>query len=105
MRRNIAAALAVALSLTGSSTPAHASTRSAASGHVRVAARPPMGWSSWSSLRGSISAAKIEVPATRPAHVRDLWSHTELGVFQGSFGATVPAHGARLLRLRTPFGG
>jgi len=38
-------------------------------------------------------------PATR-ASVRDLWSHTDLGVFPEAFSATVPAHGARLLRVR-----
>jgi hypothetical protein len=34
-----------------------------ASAHRIVAARPPMGWSSWSSLRGSISEAAIEAQA------------------------------------------
>lgn len=32
-------------------------------GHHVIAARPPMGWSSWSSLRGNISEAAIEAQA------------------------------------------
>lgn len=37
---------------------------------------------------------------TRRAAVRDLWTHTDLGAFATAFGATVPAHGARLLHVR-----
>jgi alpha-galactosidase len=36
---------------------------------------------------------------TGSGSVRDLWSHSELGSFTGSFGATVPSHGSRLLRV------
>jgi alpha-galactosidase len=42
----------------------------------------------WSSLGFSGSAA-----------VRDLWSHTNLGNFSGSFTATLPGHGSRLLTV------
>ncbi|HYS35239.1 MAG TPA: RICIN domain-containing protein, partial [Pseudonocardiaceae bacterium] len=38
------------------------------------------------------------------ATVRDLWSHTDLGVSTGSFSATVNAHASRLLRV-TPSSG
>ena len=33
--------------------------------------------------------------------VRDLWSHRSVGLRYGGFTATVPAHGSRLLRVRT----
>lgn len=33
------------------------------------------------------------------ASVRDLWSHTDLGTFNGGFGATLNAHASRLLRV------
>jgi hypothetical protein len=35
--------------------------------------------------------------------VRDLWSRTDLGTYQGGFSASVPSHGSRLLRV-TPTG-
>lgn len=38
------------------------------------------------------------------ADVRDLWSHTDLGNFTGSFGATLNTHASRLLKV-TPKGG
>jgi alpha-galactosidase len=38
-----------------------------------------------------------------PARVRDLWSHTDLGTFSNHFSATVPAHGAVMVRV-TPQG-
>jgi hypothetical protein len=34
------------------------------------------------------------------AHVRDLWNHSNLGQFAGSFSASLPAHGSRLLNVR-----
>lgn len=34
-----------------------------------------------------------------PAHVRDLWSHRDLGAFDGSFHATLAPHGSLLIRL------
>ena len=33
-------------------------------------------------------------------HVRDLWSHEDLGVFSGTFSRSLPAHGAGLYRLK-----
>src|SRR5262249_15263578 len=32
--------------------------------------------------------------------VRDLWTHADLGIFHGHFEQTVPAHSAKLFRLR-----
>jgi alpha-galactosidase len=34
--------------------------------------------------------------------VRDLWRQKDLGVFDGSFTASVPAHGALLVKIGTP---
>jgi alpha-galactosidase len=34
------------------------------------------------------------------AHVRDLWAHRDLGSFSGSYTATVPKHGAVMLKVR-----
>jgi hypothetical protein len=34
-----------------------------------------------------------------PASVRDLWTHTDLGLMTGSYGATLPAHGSELLTI------
>ncbi|HEV3170736.1 MAG TPA: CBM35 domain-containing protein [Actinocrinis sp.] len=33
------------------------------------------------------------------ARIRDLWSHTDLGSATGSFSASLPSHGSRLLRI------
>lgn len=44
----------------------------------------------------------LGISPDRRAAVRDLWSHTDLGVVAHDFSATVPAHGARLLRVRVP---
>ena len=79
-----------------------------------VAATPPMGWSSWSALRGNIAEDKIEAEArmmhdqlrnhgylgfTGRANVRDLWAHTQIANQADAFSATLPPHGARLLRV------
>ena len=37
---------------------------------------------------------------TDSAHVRDLWSHSDLGTFGVQYADTVPAHGVRMLRVR-----
>jgi hypothetical protein len=34
-----------------------------------------------------------------PGKVRDLWQHSNLGSSNGSFAATLPAHGSRLLKI------
>src|SRR5438094_3029775 len=63
----IAAAIVLATTLTGA--PAQAAPAQpriadqAAPDQPRIADQPPMGWSSWSSLRGNISAAIIEAQA------------------------------------------
>ena len=40
-----------------------------------------------------------------PARVRDLWTHADLGTFNGRFSATAPAHGVVMVRIRPPVGG
>jgi alpha-galactosidase len=42
----------------------------------------------------------LGIAPARDAAVRDLWTHTDLGSFAAGFGATVPAHGARLLHVQ-----
>ncbi|MEJ2678492.1 MAG: glycoside hydrolase family 27 protein [Gemmatimonadota bacterium] len=37
---------------------------------------------------------------TDSVEVRDLWAHKDLGRFSGRYAATVPAHGAAMLRVR-----
>jgi alpha-galactosidase len=34
------------------------------------------------------------------AQVRDLWAHRDLGSFAGSYTATVPKHGAVMLKVK-----
>ena len=38
--------------------------------------------------------------AASKATVRDLWAHTDLGVFTDSYKATVPAHGVAMIRIK-----
>ena len=40
----------------------------------------------------------LELPS-RPATVRDLWEEADLGVFEDSFSATVPAHGIVMVKI------
>jgi alpha-galactosidase len=42
----------------------------------------------------------IGYPDSLPANVRDLWAGRDLGKVQGSYSATVPGHGAVMLRIR-----
>jgi hypothetical protein len=51
------------------------------------------------SAPAAVTANWSDLGITGPAAVRDLWSHANLGNFTGSFGATLPAHGSRLLRI------
>ena len=51
------------------------------------------------STPASVVANWSDLGITGSASVRDLWSHANLGNVTGSFGATLPAHGSRLLRI------
>jgi alpha-galactosidase len=42
---------------------------------------------------------EIGYTASLQAAVRDLWSHEDLGSFQGTLSATVPSHGVAMLRI------
>jgi chitodextrinase len=46
-----------------------------------------------------VTADWADVGLTGKAGVRDLWSHQDLGTSSGSFGADLPSHGSRLLRI------
>ncbi|MFI9273072.1 alpha-galactosidase [Kitasatospora sp. NPDC052896] len=52
----------------------------------------------------AVTARWSDVGFSGSAAVRDLWSHTDLGSANGTFSATLPAHGSRLLRV-TPAAG
>jgi hypothetical protein len=52
----------------------------------------------------TVTANWTDVGFGGTASVRDLWSHTELGSFTGSFSATLNAHASRLLKV-TPTSG
>ncbi|GAA1255664.1 hypothetical protein GCM10009665_52720 [Kitasatospora nipponensis] len=54
------------------------------------------------NLTGSaapVTARWSDVGFSGSASVRDLWNHSELGAANGSFSATIAAHGTRLLRV------
>lgn len=51
------------------------------------------------SAPASVTANWNDIGITGKAAVRDLWSHTNLGNSNGSFSASLPAHGSRLLRI------
>ncbi|WP_329454366.1 glycoside hydrolase family 27 protein [Streptomyces sp. NBC_01497] len=52
----------------------------------------------------NVTANWSDLGFTGNATVRDLWSHTDLGSSSGSFTASVPTHGSRLLKV-TPAAG
>jgi alpha-galactosidase len=49
-----------------------------------------------------ITARWADVGVRGPQPVRDLWQRRTLGTFDGAFTATVPRHGAIMLRVGTP---
>ncbi|MFD2611166.1 X2-like carbohydrate binding domain-containing protein [Paenibacillus gansuensis] len=54
----------------------------------------------------SVTASWKELGITGSVSVRDLWSHSELGVFEDGFtDEDIPAHGSRLLKLTVQKGG
>ncbi len=52
-----------------------------------------------SALQTVIAASWWRLRVAGRAHVRDLWSHSDLGTFSDHFSATVPAHGAVMVRI------
>ncbi|HEY3953833.1 MAG TPA: fibronectin type III domain-containing protein [Streptosporangiaceae bacterium] len=51
------------------------------------------------ATRATVTAHWNDLGITGPAAVRDLWSHSNLGDYTGSFRASLPVHGSRLLRI------
>jgi alpha-galactosidase len=58
-----------------------------------------------STLQTVIPAAWRALGIRGPARVRDLWTHTDVGTFPTRFMATVPAHGAVMIRVTPVAGG
>lgn len=52
-----------------------------------------------SVLQSVIGASWHALGIHGSARVRDLWAHADLGTFTGRFSATVPAHGAVMVRI------
>jgi hypothetical protein len=51
------------------------------------------------SATATVTARFSDLGFSGAASVRDLWSRSELGTFEGSFGASLASHGSRLLKL------
>jgi alpha-galactosidase len=49
-----------------------------------------------------VTARWTDIGVTGPQRVTDLWRQKDLGTFEGAFTATVPAHGAVLVRMARP---
>jgi alpha-galactosidase len=52
--------------------------------------------------RAPVTARWSDLKLTGRQPVRDLWQHKDLGEFEGSFTALVPAHGAVLVKIGEP---
>ncbi len=48
---------------------------------------------------GRITVNFNDIGIHGPARVRDLWEHRTLGIYQGSFSATVPTHGVVMVKV------
>ena len=53
------------------------------------------------SSSATVKANWSDLGFSGSASVRDLWSHSNLGSFNGSFSATLNAHASRLLTMST----
>ena len=51
------------------------------------------------STPATVTAHWSDLGIVGPASVRDLWNHSHVGNFTGSFSASLPVHGSRLLRI------
>jgi len=58
-----------------------------------------------STLQTVITASWRAIGIRGPARVRDLWAHADVGTFPARFMATVPAHGAVMVRVTPVTGG
>jgi len=57
-----------------------------------------------SSAREDVTARWQDLGLSGPQSVRDLWGQKDLGTFVNSFAASVPTHGAVLVKIGTPKG-
>jgi alpha-galactosidase len=86
----------------------HAAGRTTQNGRTEVWSRPLAdGTIAVGLFNRDLVAQPIEVKwsdlgLTGNQPVRDLWQHKDLGVSRDSFSATVPRHGAVLLKIGTP---
>jgi alpha-galactosidase len=58
-----------------------------------------------SALQTVIAASWRAIGLRGSARVRDLWTHTDVGVMTDRFSATVPAHGVVMVRVTPVAGG
>ena len=58
-----------------------------------------VGLFNFGAASAQVTARFTDVGAGSAMNVRDLVSHTDLGQSSGSFAATIPSHGSRLVRL------
>ncbi len=52
-----------------------------------------------SGSTATITANWADIGLSGSASVRDLWAHSDLGTFSGSYSASVPSHGVKVLRI------
>jgi alpha-galactosidase len=54
-----------------------------------------------SALASGITASwrAVGIAGDKPARVRDLWAHADLGTFTRRFSAPIPAHGVVMVRV------
>lgn len=52
------------------------------------------------SVSNKVTVDLTALGFSKPVHVRDLWSHHDLGVSTGTLASDLPAHGAGLFRLQ-----
>jgi alpha-galactosidase len=57
-----------------------------------------------SPLQTAITVPWWSLHLKGPAKVRDVWTHSDLGTFDRQFSATVPAHGAVMVRITSVTG-
>jgi len=82
--------------------------RRAQEGQTEIWARPlwdgttAVGLFNRGSFGAEVTAKWADLGLEGPQPVRDLWQNKDLGTFDGSFGAQVPAHGAVLVKIGKP---
>jgi alpha-galactosidase len=49
-----------------------------------------------------VSVESGDIGLSGPQPVRDLWVRKDIGTFEGTYTASVPGHGAVMLKIGTP---